>query len=49
MKYRDPETGKVFKNIESARINYCEGKRCRICRLPNPLTGKKEDSCVDFV
>ena len=33
MKFRDPKTGKVFKNIYSVVYANCAGKYCRECKL----------------
>lgn len=35
MKYRDPETGEVFEDLERAHIWFCSnnGKRCKDCPI----------------
>ena len=52
MKFRDPETGKVFDDILSAQKAFCANYRCHKCPLPNLL---REDllpedarNCVEF-
>lgn len=56
MKFRNPETGEVFDDIEKARERYCEHKYCkddgnvpkkRLCPLPNKLTGYS-DGCNNY-
>lgn len=56
MKFRNPETGEVFDDIEKARGRYCEHKYCkddgnvpkkRLCPLPNKLTGYS-DGCNNY-
>lgn len=33
MKFRDPKTGEVFENIESAYTHFCQRQQCSKCVL----------------
>lgn len=33
MRFRDPKTGKVFRNIEEARYSFCTGRDCGKCPI----------------
>ncbi len=39
MKYRDPESGKVFDTIDEANKYYCNSQECIDCPLPASQNG----------
>lgn len=51
MKFRDPKTGEVFEDIETARVAYCESfinKGCNGCLISIHNNGTDDMYCGDF-
>ena len=46
MRFRDPVTGQIYRDIHTARRDFCAGRRCPECQFKLELN--KYDTCLDF-
>lgn len=52
MKFRDPKTGEVFRDIIYAGVAFCAGKNCSTCAMQNRENGNlptDSATCTDFM